>query len=716
MSNLFTTPTEINYNGSPLNLGIIAFDTETEMIQNNGKVPELVLCSASDGIRTIVFSKSQLLAFFEDHKHHHFAFHNAAFDVLVLAPHYPEIFSLVDNHQVGDTMILDMLLRLGVKKNELDVNDASVFPRSLDKVAATFGKELSIINLPDKSSPYRIRFGELLGIDDLNLAPKGFIDYAACDASTTVALYRLMEKKAVALSKVFEIPEEVIQRYGPLSHFLQVKAAIALYQISLNGMPFNLQTATDIEQGLRKSLLSDISWMDENYPGLFKRQKKGEQNFIVAAKSQLPAMNTSLLRKELESICVELNIETPKADGKNPDLVTVKGAAWKDLRDQDLLIDKFVHFKDKSRIIAFFDMFKGEEIYDNRVRSRYGILTRTGRTSSSNVNLQNIPNKYDFKTIFQPTSKYLVTIDYAAIELRTLAYICEQLFGHSVMGDKIRAGVDLHSYTAASINNIPYEDFANNSGDKKFKKLRQEAKAANFGFPGGLGIDTFIIYAESTYGVTFTKDQAIKFRNNFLKNVFPEIGRYLQEDLLTDLSQNFGLPFETCAKILAQISVTPKLGANTIASVLKNPGHASAGNRNKVHAVLEQLLFCSPNPPTNLKQMIKDSKLNPDLYDLVFCKNAVTETGRIRSGCAYTQSKNTPFQGLASDGAKLALYRLIKSGYKVCAFVHDEVVAEVNTEKEGYEIKKIMEEEMASVMNHTMPVECSLKLSSCWEK
>jgi DNA polymerase I-like protein with 3'-5' exonuclease and polymerase domains len=716
MSNLFSQKIEINYNGIPLEKGIISFDTETVLIENNGKVPELVLCSASDGNRTIVFSRSQMVQFLNDHNICTLAFHNAAFDVLVIAPYYPKIFDFVDANRVGDTMILDMLLRLSVKKGELDTTDSAVFPRSLDKVTATFGKELSITELPDKSSPYRIRFGELLGIDDLNLAPRGFLEYAATDASTTVALYKLMNQKALTLSKEFGVTEEVINTYGPLSHFLQVKAAIALYQISLNGIPFDKTTAQTIEEELRKSLLSDISWMDENYPGLFKRQKKGEQNFIVASKSQLPAMNTNMLRKELDKICEELDIVTPKSDGKNPELITVKGAAWQEFREQDLLIDKFVHFKEKSRIIAFFDMFKNEDIKDNRIRSRYGILTRTGRTSSSDVNLQNIPNKYEFKTIFKPTSKYLVTIDYSAIELRTLAFICESMYGHSVMGEKIRAGVDLHSYTAASINSIPYEDFVNNSSDKKYKKLRQEAKAANFGFPGGLGIDTFIVYAETKYGVVFTKDQAVKFRNNFLKNVFPEIGRYLQEDLLTDLSQNLAVPFETCAKVIAQISITPKLAASTIASVLKNPGTASAGNRNKVHAVLEQLLFCSLNPPVKIKQLIKEDKLNPELYDLLFCKNAITATGRIRSGCAYTQSKNTPFQGLASDGAKLALYKLIKNGYKVCAFVHDEVVAEVDSQEEAYAIKKIMEEEMSVVMNNTMPVECSLKLSACWEK
>lgn len=52
-------------------------------------------------------------------------------------------------------------------------------------------------------------------------------------------------------------------------------------------------------------------------------------------------------------------------------------------------------------------------------------------------------------------------------------------------------------------------------------------------------------------------------------------------------------------------------------------------------------------------------------------------TGRVRSKCTYTAYLNTFFQGLAADGAKLALYLLWKEGFKTVAFVHDQVLIEV---------------------------------------
>ena len=54
-----------------------------------------------------------------------------------------------------------------------------------------------------------------------------------------------------------------------------------------------------------------------------------------------------------------------------------------------------------------------------------------------------------------------------------------------------------------------------------------------------------------------------------------------------------------------------------------------------------------------------------------------TRTGRIRAACTYTAERNTPFQGLAADGAKIALYRLRCAGYRASNFIHDEFVIEL---------------------------------------
>lgn len=69
---------------------------------------------------------------------------------------------------------------------------------------------------------------------------------------------------------------------------------------------------------------------------------------------------------------------------------------------------------------------------------------------------------------------------------------------------------------------------------------------------------------------------------------------------------------------------------------------------------------------------------------------ATTITGRMRSQCTYSQAKNFPFQGLASDGGKLALYELIKRDYRVINYIHDEFVLEIPTENQDLMTEKVI--------------------------
>jgi len=80
--------------------------------------------------------------------------------------------------------------------------------------------------------------------------------------------------------------------------------------------------------------------------------------------------------------------------------------------------------------------------------------------------------------------------------------------------------------------------------------------------------------------------------------------------------------------------------------------------------------------------------------------NAVTLTGRKRGDCTYTAFLNTQFQGLASDGAKIAMYYIAKEGYHLSAFIHDQFVVECGKE-EAQEVmdnvSKIMIQSMRAV-------------------
>ena len=80
---------------------------------------------------------------------------------------------------------------------------------------------------------------------------------------------------------------------------------------------------------------------------------------------------------------------------------------------------------------------------------------------------------------------------------------------------------------------------------------------------------------------------------------------------------------------------------------------------------------------------------------------AVITTGRVRADCSFTERHNWPFQALAADGAKLALYALMRAGYRVAAFIHDEVLVEVperaDCREAADDISRIMVESMRLV-------------------
>jgi DNA polymerase-1 len=96
------------------------------------------------------------------------------------------------------------------------------------------------------------------------------------------------------------------------------------------------------------------------------------------------------------------------------------------------------------------------------------------------------------------------SIDYAALEMVTLAQCTYEMFGYSVMRDSINEDEDQHCRLVASMIGEPYTDVVakKNAGDARIKNLRQAAKAGNFGFAGGMGPAKFAISKRRTSPTT----------------------------------------------------------------------------------------------------------------------------------------------------------------------------------------------------------------------
>jgi DNA polymerase-1 len=128
----------------------------------------------------------------------------------------------------------------------------------------------------------------------------------------------------------------------------------------------------------------------------------------------------------------------------------------------------------------------------------------TGRFACSDPNVQQIPRTAAFRQCFiAPPGSLLVIADYSQIELRVMA----ELSGDPRMLAAYQAGEDLHTLTAALLLDKPMEQVT--------RAERQAAKAVNFGLLYAMSAEGLRAYAQHSYGVTLTADQARAFHQGF---------------------------------------------------------------------------------------------------------------------------------------------------------------------------------------------------------
>lgn len=156
---------------------------------------------------------------------------------------------------------------------------------------------------------------------------------------------------------------------------------------------------------------------------------------------------------------------------------------------------------------------------DGLVHTSYNqAVTATGRLSSTNPNLQNIPVRTDkgreIRKAFVPRDKnhILLAADYSQIELRIITH----LSGDQAMSEAFREGLDIHAATASRVYKVPIEEVT--------KDMRRHAKAVNFG----------IIYGMSAFGLAerlgISRSEAASIIENYFKE-YVGIQQYIKNNI-----------------------------------------------------------------------------------------------------------------------------------------------------------------------------------------
>ena len=181
------------------------------------------------------------------------------------------------------------------------------------------------------------------------------------------------------------------------------------------------------------------------------------------------------------------------------------------------IIEKILNWRSVAKLAGTYaDALPHQIADDGRIHTTYlQTSTNTGRLSSRNPNLQNIPIKTELgeeirRCFVAASGKKLIGIDYSQIQLRLLADVANV----AVFKETFNAGLDIHEQTARKIFNIP-------ENQPVPKDLRRAAKTINFS----------IIYGISSWGLAnqlnISRDAAKKIIDSYMAGL-PEIKEYIE--------------------------------------------------------------------------------------------------------------------------------------------------------------------------------------------
>ena len=189
------------------------------------------------------------------------------------------------------------------------------------------------------------------------------------------------------------------------------------------------------------------------------------------------------------------------------------------------IIRKILRYRTLTKLYSTYaaglDAFIGE---DDRIHGTFNqTVTATGRISSTDPNLQNIPVRTEegkeIRKVFVPQQGYtFVDADYSQVELRILA----ALSGDSVLIDAYKNAVDIHTLTASQVFKT--------SIDEVTPEMRRNAKAVNFG----------IVYGISAFGLgedlSISRKEANEYIEQYFKS-YPKVKEYLDKQI-ADAKEN----------------------------------------------------------------------------------------------------------------------------------------------------------------------------------
>lgn len=218
--------------------------------------------------------------------------------------------------------------------------------------------------------------------------------------------------------------------------------------------------------------------------------------------------------KQLGEILHEMGLPLKK---KTKNGFSTNAEVLEELRDKHPVIDLVLRYRQLTKLNStYVEGLLKTVASDGRIHTVFKQTeTRTGRISSTEPNMQNIPVRTELgremrKFFIVPEGKTLLDADYSQIELRIVAHICND----PVMIKGFSEGADIHTSTAAQVFGMPKEMIT--------PEMRSAAKAVNFGIIYGIG--AFSLSKDINVSVY----EAKKYIDDYLHN-FPNVEKFMND-------------------------------------------------------------------------------------------------------------------------------------------------------------------------------------------
>jgi DNA polymerase-1 len=316
--------------------------------------------------------------------------------------------------------------------------------------------------------------------------------YCCEDSDYTLQLYRLFHSKLTTFPKLMDLLYKVIMPFCSV-----------IVDMELTGILIDIDYADKLQEKYTKELGKLNAAVAENYPSSKKvdlGSPKQLSNLLFNRLKFKPIKATKTGFSVDHEVLVKLAEQQNCGLAKY--LVSIRKVE-KALSTYVIKIPPMVHI-------------------DGRLRGGFNIVgTRTGRLSSQNPNMQNIPRDKDIKKMFvAPEGYQILNIDASQAELRVGCSIADE----KTMIRAYNEGTDIHALTASKIIGKPL--------DKVSKADRQAAKGVNFGFIYGSSAEGFMYYAEGSYGLKLSIKECEDFRRKFFLLYSGFLGWYRRTETL----------------------------------------------------------------------------------------------------------------------------------------------------------------------------------------